>query len=52
MQTLPVEVGPFVQPHWTPEEVANAIVFVASERASWVSGVTLLVDGVQHKGIY
>ena len=24
MQTLPVEVGPFVQPHWTPEEVANA----------------------------
>lgn len=36
----------------TPEEVANAIVFVASERASWVSGVTLLVDGVQHKGIY
>ncbi|MGE0485624.1 MAG: SDR family NAD(P)-dependent oxidoreductase [Gammaproteobacteria bacterium] len=36
----------------TPEEVAAAIVFVASPRASWVSGVTLLVDGVQHKGIY
>ncbi|MGR8921159.1 MAG: SDR family NAD(P)-dependent oxidoreductase [Gammaproteobacteria bacterium] len=36
----------------TPEEVANAIVFVASPAASWVSGATLLVDGVQHKGIY
>lgn len=34
----------------TPEEVANAVVFLASERASWISGVTLSVDGVQHKG--
>ncbi|MEN9727132.1 MAG: hypothetical protein RL434_1498 [Pseudomonadota bacterium] len=33
-----------------PEEVANAIVFLASQKASWVSGVTLPVDGVQHKG--
>ncbi|MGB1883455.1 MAG: SDR family NAD(P)-dependent oxidoreductase [Gammaproteobacteria bacterium] len=32
-----------------PEEVANAVVFLASEKASWVSGVTLTVDGVQHK---
>lgn len=32
------------------EEVANAVVFLASERASWISGVTLSVDGVQHKG--
>ena len=35
-----------------PEEVADAIVFVASGRANWVSGVTLVVDGVQHKGIF
>ena len=33
-----------------PEEVANAIVFLASQKASWVSGVMLPVDGVQHKG--
>lgn len=33
-----------------PEEVANAVVFLASKRASWVSGALLPVDGVQHKG--
>ncbi|HEY9842620.1 MAG TPA: SDR family oxidoreductase [Candidatus Obscuribacterales bacterium] len=33
-----------------PEEVAAAVVFLASGRASWISGVTLAVDGVQHKG--
>lgn len=32
-----------------PEEVANAVVFMASPRASWVSGAMLPVDGVQHK---
>ena len=36
----------------TPEEVANAAVFLASSRASWISGATLVVDGVQHKGIF
>ena len=36
----------------TPEEVADAIVFVASPRANWISGVTVVVDGVQHKGIF
>jgi 3-oxoacyl-[acyl-carrier protein] reductase len=33
-----------------PEEVANAVVFLASEAASWITGVTLSVDGGQHKG--
>ena len=33
-----------------PEEVASAVVFLASDKAGWVSGITLTVDGVQHKG--
>lgn len=28
-----------------PEEVADAVVFLASERASWITGVNLIVDG-------
>jgi len=34
----------------TAEEVASAVVFLASEPASWITGVTLSVDGGQHKG--
>jgi 3-oxoacyl-[acyl-carrier protein] reductase len=34
----------------TPEEVANAVVFLASPRSSWVTGVTLDVDGGQFPG--
>ncbi|MEZ5557955.1 MAG: glucose 1-dehydrogenase [Pseudomonadales bacterium] len=33
-----------------PEEVAAAVVFLASAQASWITGVTLSVDGGQHKG--
>jgi NAD(P)-dependent dehydrogenase (short-subunit alcohol dehydrogenase family) len=29
----------------TPEEFANAILLVASDEASWISGVTIIVDG-------
>ena len=36
----------------TAEEVAAAVVFVASPKAQWVSGAVLVVDGVQHKGIF
>lgn len=33
----------------TPEEVANAAVFLVSERASWITGACLGVDGGQRK---
>jgi 3-oxoacyl-[acyl-carrier protein] reductase len=35
-----------------PEEVADAVVFLCSRRASWITGATLLVDGGEHKGIH
>ena len=35
----------------TPEEVAGAIVWLASERAASITGQTLLVDGGSYKGL-
>lgn len=35
----------------TPEEVADAAVYLVSKRAQWVTGVCLAVDGGQHRGI-
>ncbi len=32
----------------TPEEIADAVLFVASERASWMTGDTIAVDGGRH----
>lgn len=33
--------------HGTPEEVANTVVFLCSDAASWITGQTLVVDGGQ-----
>lgn len=33
-----------------PEEVADAVAFLVSARASWITGVCLAVDGGQHRG--
>jgi 3-oxoacyl-[acyl-carrier protein] reductase len=35
----------------TPEEVADAAVYLVSARAKWVTGVCLAVDGGQHRGM-
>jgi 3-oxoacyl-[acyl-carrier protein] reductase len=34
-----------------PEEVADAIVWLASDRASFITGQTILVDGGMYKGL-
>jgi 3-oxoacyl-[acyl-carrier protein] reductase len=34
-----------------PREVAEAIVWLASERASYITGQTILVDGGMYKGL-
>ena len=35
----------------TPEEVADVVVFVASERASFMNGALITVDGGQRKAL-
>jgi 3-oxoacyl-[acyl-carrier protein] reductase len=35
-----------------PEELANATVFLCSERASYITGVSLNLDGGRLKGLW
>lgn len=35
----------------TPQEIANAAVWLASPRAGWVNGAALIVDGGQSRAI-
>ena len=35
-----------------PEEVADAVTFLVSTRASWINGACLVVDGAQHRAIF
>jgi len=36
----------------SPEEVASAVMFLASKKASYITGVTLMVDGGLNKGLF
>ncbi|MFC0190322.1 SDR family NAD(P)-dependent oxidoreductase [Fictibacillus aquaticus] len=53
MEQDPEKIAAFVEQNipagrfGTVEEVADAVVFIASKRASWISGATLNVDGGQ-----
>ena len=36
----------------TPQEIADSAVFLCSDRASFITGVTLVVDGGQTVGLF
>jgi len=36
----------------TPQEIADSAVFLCSDRANFITGVTLVVDGGQTVGVF
>jgi NAD(P)-dependent dehydrogenase (short-subunit alcohol dehydrogenase family) len=36
----------------TPEDIADAVVFLVSARASFISGICLTVDGNSTRGVW
>ena len=36
----------------TPDEVADAVLFLLSERSSFITGTCLVVDGGQTRGVF
>ena len=36
----------------SPEEIASAVLFLSSKKASYITGITLNVDGGLHKGLF
>jgi 3-oxoacyl-[acyl-carrier protein] reductase len=50
LQRMALEVP--LRRYGTPQELANAVVFLASGAASYITGVTLAVDGGMDRGLY
>ncbi len=50
VERLAIEVP--LRRYGTPTELANAVVFLASDAASFITGVTLAVDGGLDRGLY
>ena len=36
----------------TPQEIADSVVFLCSEKASFITGTTVVVDGGQTTGVF
>ena len=36
----------------TPQEISDSVVFLCSDRASFITGATLVVDGGQTVGVF
>jgi 3-oxoacyl-[acyl-carrier protein] reductase len=50
LQRMALEVP--MRRYGTPQEFANAVVFLASDAASYITGVTLAVDGGMDRGLF